>query len=150
MKPGVRVTKIRHSEEEKRKAVDLAFELGGLTAAARAMGIPLNTVKDWVYESDRWISGERIVRPVKPKAERKPRKERRAGNPYYRKNDEVREAPRVDIPDGVQYVAWLGQDRFDFYRLEDFMLASGAKAAHVEYMLNGRTWNGWNLIKVEG
>lgn len=144
------MNKIRRGEDVKKKAVDLAYELGGVTAAARAMGIPHGTVKDWVYESDRWISGERIVPPRKPKAEKKPRKERRAGNPYYRKNDEVREAPRVDIPDGVQYVAWLGQDRFDFYRLEDFMLASGAKKTHVDYMINGRTWNGWNLIKVEG
>lgn len=144
------MNKIRRGEDVKKKAVDLAYELGGVTAAARAMGIPHNTLKDWVYESDRWISGERIVRPKKPKAEKKPRKARRAGNPYFRKNDEVREAPRVDIPDGVQYVAWLGQDRFDFYRLEDFMLASGAKKTHVDYMINGRTWNGWNLIKVEG
>lgn len=144
------MNKIRRGEDVKKKAVDLAYELGGVTAAARAMGIPHGTVRDWVYESDRWISGERIVRPKKPKAEKKPRKARRAGNPYYRKNDEVREAPRVDIPDGVQYVAWLGQDRFDFYRIEDFMLASGAKKTHVDYMINGRTWNGWNLIKVEG
>lgn len=147
MKPGVRVTRIRHSEQEKRKAVDLAYELGGVTAAARAMGIPHNTVKDWVYESDRWISGEKIVRPKKPKAEKKPRKTR---NPYFRRNEEVRKVSEVRIPERVAYVAWHGQDRFDFYRLEDFMLASGAKKTHVEYMLNGRTWNGWNLIKVEG
>ena len=25
-----------------------------------------------------------------------------------------------------------------------------ANGAAVRYMLNGRTWNGWNLIKVEG
>ena len=40
MKPGVRVTRIRHSEEEKRKAVDLAFELGELRRPPGRWGFP--------------------------------------------------------------------------------------------------------------
>ena len=59
----------------------------------------------------------------------------------------ARYTPKDEKPK-VRVLAWYRTERHEYGSIGEFMAETGANRTQVEYMRNGRTWNGWNIIEV--